>query len=93
MPQWAKRATEEQSGTAQLMALTAVMEREGWTLAAVQRFMPRADVVETFPTYVRRHYRVARIEAVEASAEWRDWISKAVLRRARSGFALRAKRR
>jgi len=69
----------------ELLALSAVLGRPGWTPAALKRFLPRPCRVEAFPTYARRYYRIERIEAAERTSEWTRWQDGASRRSRRPG--------
>lgn len=77
--------------------LTAsALRGRGWTDAAIRRFLGKADATAPNPAYrsaaPMKLYDEARVEAVEASGQWRAWQARSVERR-RSALAAAERRR
>lgn len=70
-----------------------ILEREGWTRAAINKFLPRPDATETWRysghgSGLRFFYDDARVISVESSGQFRIWKNQRAARIARA--ALRA---
>lgn len=67
---------------------STVLSRPGWTPGAIKRFLGEPDATAPNPHYRRaspmRLYLLARVEAVEATPEFRDWSAKCAQRRERA---------
>lgn len=57
-----------------------VLSREGWTKAAVRKFLGEPD--RRSAGAPMRLYLVERVEAVEATVEWQQWVERSARRRA-----------
>lgn len=78
--------TEPFSGDATYITQSSVLERDGWTRAAIQKFLGDADKTKKNPRYAcaapMKLFDLARVESVENTDEFVAWRVKSAKRSA-----------
>lgn len=77
------------------IAKKTVLEREGWTEAAIKRFLPEPDLLRKNPNYrsaaPMKLYLVSRVEEVEKGSAFIEFVEKNKARRAGAQKAVQTK--
>ena len=83
--------SDEPTPSKQLLTLTELLERPGWTRAGVTRFLGDPDATKPNPRYrsaaPTRLYDPARVEATEATPEFGSWRAASEARSAKAAQA------
>ena len=83
--------SDEPTPSKQLLTLTELLERPGWTRAGVTRFLGDPDATKPNPRYrsaaPTRLYGPARVEATEATPEFGSWRAASEARSAKAAQA------
>lgn len=80
----------DESERARLVTTSTLKERQGWTDAAIKKFLGEPDELRENPRYrsaaPMKLFRIGRIEDVERTPEWAEWDERST-RRSRAASA------